>query len=111
MKKKILVGLLLVATVVGMAFAQLKQCYTPDQCKQFVQVLKSGNEVTFFNKSNSVTLTVEYVIHYTAKDGTKKVRKNKSGTTRQIPKADSITITIDNATEIGEVEFSATYCD
>ncbi|MGP1369036.1 MAG: hypothetical protein ACTTKX_07260 [Treponema sp.] len=56
MKKKIIMALLVMATVVGMGFAQT-MCYN---AKNNIRYSINGTSVTFFNRNNEKTITVSY---------------------------------------------------
>lgn len=91
MKKKIIMGLFVLAAVIGMGFAfdeykQDKQgdlsiakgiqCYNAENA---ITLEKEGNSVKFINKSESHTITVSYTIKYS--DG----KKSSTGTARVSP--------------------------
>lgn len=90
MKKKIIMGLFVLATVIGMGFAfdEYKQgdlliaqgkgiqCYNAENA---IELETEGNSVKFINKSESHTITVSYTIKYS--DG----KKSSTGTARVSP--------------------------
>lgn len=112
MKKKIIMGLFVLVTVIGMGFAfdeykqsdlliaQGIQCYNAENA---IELEEEGNSVKFINKSESHTITVSYRIKYFS--GT----RTSTGTVRVSPLSTE-KISVSGKVTSAEIT-KASYCD
>lgn len=101
MKKKIIMALLVMATVVGMGFAAEDMCINADRMIS-LSSYKDTQKITYYNKSLSKTITVEYTLRG---DRTTSVKKGSV----QIKPASSRTVSTDFA--IQSESHTAEYCN
>lgn len=115
MKKKIIMGLFVLATVIGMGFAfdEYKQgdlliALEPMQCydaKNAIGTETNGSSVNFFNSSQSKTILVQYKIKYSVKTGIS-TKSDKM----YISPLGTKTITVSGHVNSAEI-VAASYCD